>query len=193
MAKRVFSGRQMASNYRKSGAMRELMKNDKIKSVLNEAREQKTFYDTLKKSSGGGGTTKDEFRRALGDLYEKSGTISHKEVKEIGRAMKRELGTKRIEMPTEQKGEISKNKMPLSPNKQSPIQKSPAEPVKNVNTKSPVQNRTLLKGLNEPLYPTDTKSDLENENTSVIQLSRFKKPGEKASGLIDEILNKKAV
>jgi len=164
------------SKVSRSAAMGKLMGNPKISGVLDKKKEQREFYSALSKRASGG-ITKDEFRETLGELYEKSRMLSHREVKEIGRAMKDTLGKKRIEMPSEQ---IKENKLNSERAKQELSPKSSIESLKNFNAKPGVQNRF------SPKDPDSTATE------SGILFSRVKKQNEKASRLLDNILNKKA-
>lgn len=176
MVKRIFTGKQMSfSNYRKSAAMGKLMKNSKISGTLDSKREQKEFYSALSKY-GSGGITKDEFRKTLGDLYENSRTISRKEVKEIGRAMKGELGKNRIEKSEEKIKEIIKNQ-PSEPSRRTKMaERMPPQPSNSFHAINLIS-----------AVPSQQK-----EGNNIISFSRFKKPSKKASDLLDNILNKKS-
>jgi hypothetical protein len=177
MVRNVFSKRQVGTR-RHSAAMRDIMKNDKIAKVLNERREQREFYDVLKKHASGG-VTRDEFRQTLGELYKKDKTLSHKEVREIGSAMKDVLGKKRMLEPKEEKKSIA----PVVPmlTKKKELESNP----KSISPAA--QPRISLKDNRNFPSQEDTRKE-----SDAVSPSRFKKPTEEAKGLLDDILDKKA-
>jgi hypothetical protein len=178
MVKRIFTGKQMrSSNPRKSAAMGELIKNPKISKVLNEEREQREFYSALSK-------------RRSGELYARDKTLSHKEVEEIGRAMKDTLGKKRIKISSEQ---IENDRPHSWRDRQESASEPSTEPAKNnIGTKSGIENRFSLKDSKEleKLPATESSQNIQTNNAS-LSSSQNKERNERASHLLDDILNKK--
>ncbi len=75
MAKLLFTKKEMStSNFRKSGAMKKLLKNPKIAKVLDKPRERNELYQEMKKY-GAGGLTKNEMAEVLWK-FKKSGSDS---------------------------------------------------------------------------------------------------------------------
>jgi hypothetical protein len=187
MVKNIFKKREMRyKSYLKSernegSAMEELMENPKIARVLDKKSEQREFYGTLSKYAEGG-ITKKEMRETLGELYMKDKTLSHKEVKELGSAIAKEynLGKHRIEVPKEEAKDQAAN------------QKASAQSSKSFDVAAGVQGAVLEKGLSDMANSTSAVHNEESGKNNVVPFSRYKKPSEKASGLINDILNKKA-
>lgn len=120
------------SDYRKSPAMKDL-------NLPLDRKQSRQFYDALKKNSGGGGITRDEFRKTLGDLMSnQNDSITKGKVMEIGRIMKKELGDKRYIMPKPKKKNIQQTNIINFPQQKfktmSNSGPSTPRPLKPVNT-----------------------------------------------------------
>lgn len=72
MEKKIFYSKDMRGNYKSSRAMKSLMKNSRVKKVLDNPRERRNFFRELKKQRVGG-VTKDEMRGILGKLRKSGG------------------------------------------------------------------------------------------------------------------------
>ncbi|MFH0969024.1 MAG: hypothetical protein V1804_00785 [Patescibacteria group bacterium] len=183
MVKTLFIGRQIrSSNPLKSGVMREVMKNDKIRGVLNKSSKQKQFLDALKKRSGEDSVSKDEFRQALGDLMtNKNDAISKSGVIEIGRAMKDKLGKKRYI--------ISKETSNITNSKN--IQKTSFN-LPPLNTKNTVSNRQPSNVISLKNYQGSSfnKSAINNPPSKAPRMQP-RRVSQSALDLLSEIQDKK--